>query len=213
METVVYPNKKAPELFKKKSLNKLTWSNPILIFGMYLIIGGGLIYLASDYYDYSILAIVLLFICGLFTWTFAEYIMHRFLYHKIKDASYDKGFQYMFHGIHHSYPNDKSKLILPPIPSLIVAGTLFGVFYLAMGNAAFSFAPGVMIGYSLYMWIHYVIHNYPTPKRFNFWWKHHNIHHFQQHDRAFGVSTPIWDYIFRTVPEPKRKTITIKINK
>lgn len=212
METAVYPNKKAPELFKKKLLNKLTWSNPIFITGMYLVIGGGLIYLASNYYNYSSSTIILLFICGLFSWTLAEYILHRFLYHKIKDASYDKGIQYMFHGIHHSYPNDKSKLVLPPIPSLIIAGILFGLFYLILGNAAFSFAPGFLIGYSLYMWIHYVIHNYPTPKRFNFWWRHHNIHHFQQHDRAFGVSTPIWDYVFRTMPEPKRKTITIKIN-
>lgn len=213
METTIYPNKKAPNLFKSNFLNKLTWSNPVLIFTMYSILSTGAIYYAVSTYNYSTLALVKWFAIGLFSWTFAEYILHRFLYHKIKDASYNSGFQYMFHGIHHSYPNDKSKVILPPVPSLIIAGILFSLFYLMMGHTAFVFTPGFMIGYALYMWIHYAVHKYPSPKKFNFWWAHHNIHHFQQHDRAFGVSTSIWDHVFGTMPTPKRSTITIKVDK
>lgn len=214
MDAIVNPNKKAPELFKSKFLNKLTWSNPVLIFVMYSIIAFVLIYfVAIQRYNYTVLESIMYFAIGFISWTLGEYLLHRFLYHKISDASYDKGLQYVFHGIHHSYPNDRTKVVLPPVPSLLIAGILFGLFYLAMGKLAFLVGPGFLIGYSIYMWIHYAVHKYPQPKRFSFWWTHHNIHHFQQHDRAFGVSTPLWDYVFRTMPEPNRKTINIIMGK
>ena len=119
----------------------------------------------------------------------------------------------MFHGIHHSYPHDKSKTVLPPLPSIIIAAIFFGLFYLVMQEKSFAFSPGFVMGYSIYMWIHTMIHKRPMPKRFNFWWKHHNIHHFQQHDRAFGVSTPLWDYVFGTMPDKNRRTIKIETGK
>lgn len=208
-KAVIYPNKKAPELFKSKILNLLTWSHPALIFSIYMILSGVLIYFYYITYEVSVGHILLTFAIGFLTWTLAEYILHRFIYHKIKDASYDTGFHYMFHGIHHAYPNDKSKTVLPPLPSIVIASIFFGLFYLMLKENAFAFSPGFVLGYSIYMWIHTIIHKLPLPKQFNFWWKHHGIHHFQQHDRAFGVSTPLWDYVFGTMPKKGRKTITV----
>ena len=129
------------------------------------------------------------------------------------DAAYDKGLRYVFHGIHHQYPNDSTKVVLPPIPSIVIAAIFFSLFYLVMGPYALAFSPGFMMGYSVYTCIHFIVHKYPSPKRFNFWWKHHTIHHFQQHDRAFGMSTPIWDYVFGTMPEKNRKTIKVVLKK
>ena len=99
------------------------------------------------------------------------------------------------------------------MPSIIIAAIFFSLFYLVMGPYALAFSPGFMMGYSVYTCIHFIVHKYPSPKRFNFWWKHHTIHHFQQHDRAFGMSTPIWDYVFGTMPEKNRKTIKIVMKK
>ena len=76
---------------------------------------------------------------------------------------------------------------------------------------AFTFGTGFVMGYIVYITIHWMVHKKKAPEKYNWWWTHHNIHHFQQHDRAFGVSTPIWDFIFRTMPEKGRKTVTIKI--
>ncbi len=213
MEAIINPKENAPELFRNKFLNRLTRSNPILIFVMYAIIATTLICIGMTEFGLSAGKSAIFFFIGLLSWSFAEYLLHRFFYHKISDASYDKGLQYVFHGIHHGYPSDKTKIVLPPVPSLLIAGILFSLFYLMMGRYAFSFGPGFMIGYSLYMWIHYIVHVYPMPKRFNFWWKHHNIHHYQQHDRAFGVSSPVWDYVFQTMPEPDRITIKIVVNR
>ena len=206
-KAVIYPNKRAPELFRSRFMNVLTWSHPAFIFGMYLVLAIVFIYIYLAVLEASVRDAILFFLIGFLSWTLAEYILHRFIYHKIKDASYDTGFHYMFHGIHHAYPNDKSKTVLPPVPSIIIAGLFFGIFYLLLRDVAFVFSPGFLIGYSIYMWIHTAIHRLPTPKRFNFWWKHHGIHHYQQHDQAFGVSTPLWDYVFGTMPEKGRKTI------
>jgi sterol desaturase/sphingolipid hydroxylase (fatty acid hydroxylase superfamily) len=211
-KTIIYPNNKAPELFRYRFLNILTWSHPALIFGIYLVLSALSIYLYYREFETTNSHIIIYFLLGFLSWTLAEYILHRFVYHKIKDASYDKGFHYMFHGIHHAYPNDKSKTVLPPLPSLVIAVLFLGLFYLLLGGKALAFSPGFVMGYSIYMWIHTMVHRLPMPNKFNFWWKHHNIHHYQQHDRAFGVSSPLWDYVFRTMPVKGRKTISV-VNK
>lgn len=213
IEVNVYPDSNSPRLFRNKFLEFLTKSHPLVIDGMYLILSYFLIKYYSETYKAGTMNMVGLFLSGYLSWTFAEYLMHRFLYHKIEDATYNDGIQYLFHGIHHEYPNDPTRLVLPVVPSLAIAAIFFGIFYLVMGKYAFIVAPGFLLGYCSYMTIHYTIHKVAPPKKFNFWWNHHNIHHFQQHDRAFGVSTPIWDHVFRTMPERNRKTVTIKIKK
>jgi sterol desaturase/sphingolipid hydroxylase (fatty acid hydroxylase superfamily) len=204
----------APPMFKYAILNRLAMSNPPLTALMYVSLS---VFLNYYYYNYltdspDIMFQVRWFVIGFFSWTFAEYMLHRFVYHDAKDASYMKGLHYILHGVHHKFPNDSSKVVLPPAPSIVIATVLTSLFYISFylitgdGNLSLLFVSGFLIGYLIYMLIHYMVHKYPTPKRFKFWWMHHNIHHFQQYDRAFGVSTPIWDIIFRTMPEKGRKT-------
>ncbi|MBC9812689.1 sterol desaturase family protein [Crocinitomicaceae bacterium CZZ-1] len=213
IEVNVYPDSDSPKLFKNKFLEFLTKTHPLVIDAMYLTIA---YFLISHFYvnhSQSVLFIVGLFFAGFFSWSFAEYLMHRFLYHKIEDATYNTGIQYLFHGIHHEYPNDKTRLVLPIIPSFVIASVFFAIFYLIMGKYAFVFGPGFMIGYCAYMTVHYTVHKVAPPKRFNFWWTFHNIHHYQQHDRAFGVTSPLWDIVFGTMPEKNRKTVDVKLKK
>ncbi|RFC53128.1 sterol desaturase family protein [Brumimicrobium aurantiacum] len=215
MKFRVYPNEKSPKLFKSKMVEYLTRTNIYVINSMYILIS---IMLISTYFynvNPSILAIFKWFAIGFLSWTLAEYLMHRFLYHKIKDASYDKGIQYLFHGIHHRYPTDNDRMILPVIPSLFIAALFLGLFYLIFQSEALVFGAGFLIGYLVYMTIHWTIHKFSPPKNkfLSWWWNHHNIHHYQQHDKAFGVSTPIWDIIFRTMPEKNRRTVTILVDK
>ncbi len=213
MEEIVKPNQKAPNLFKNSFLNKLTSTKPSVIITMYVFLSCFLVYYGVREYDLVLFDILMFFIIGIFSWTFTEYILHRFLYHKIKDASYNSGIQYVLHGIHHKYPHDQSKIVLPPVPSVFIATILFTIFYFVLGKYAFAFVPGFLLAYLSYMLIHYLVHTKPIPSSNSFWWKHHNIHHFQQHDRAFGVSTSIWDRVFGTMPEKNRKTISIVIEK
>lgn len=210
----IYPNTKSPRLFTNKFLELLTRTHPLIITTMYLSVGALLIwYFVELRPEVSALSIAGIVITGYFSWTLAEYMMHRFLYHKSSDGSYNSRFKYMFHGIHHEYPNDHERLVLPPVPSLIIAGLFLGFFYVLMGSWALVFATGFVWGYLSYMNVHYIIHRFQAPKHFHFWWTHHAIHHFQQHDRAYGVTTSIWDRVFGTMPEPNRKTVEIEVMK
>lgn len=205
----VYPNDKSPKLFKSPILEVLTKTKLWIVITIYTIVSTFWISLFLIYYNGTVLATIVSFVLGFFSWTFSEYAMHRWVYHKISDSSYDSGLHYVFHGIHHEYPSDEDRIILPPVPGLIIIHGFLLIFYLMLGTVALSFCAGFLMGYLAYTTIHWMVHSKPTPEKHNFWWNHHNIHHYQQHDRAFGVSTPIWDYIFRTMPEKGRKTITI----
>lgn len=205
----VYPNDKSPKLFKNPILEVLTKTKLWIIATIYSIFAITWITLYVMKYGGSGFNAFLFFVIGFFSWTFGEYALHRWVYHKIKDASYDSGLQYVFHGIHHEFPSDEDRIILPPIPGLIIAHAILLVLYLIFGVNCLVLGAGFLMGYLAYISIHWMVHSKPAPAKFNFWWNHHNIHHYQQHDRAFGVSTPIWDMVFGTMPEKGRKTITI----
>lgn len=210
LEFKVYPDAKSPHLFRNKFLELLTKTRLSVIAVLYLIVSAGLISVYLYYLNGPVSKATGMFIAGIFAWTFAEYILHRFFYHKIKDSSYSEGLQYVFHGIHHEYPSDDDRIMLPPVPGLLMAGLFFGMFYLLMGDVAFAFSPGFLVGYLIYISIHWMVHMKTAPdSRFQYLWRHHTIHHYQQHDRAFGVSSPLWDIIFRTMPEKNRRTIKI----
>jgi len=214
-KAVIRINEEQPPIFKNKFLEKLTYTSPsvvIILYGLLTVLAIRFYMLQLDQ-NATVFSVVTLYFAGFLSWTLGEYILHRFVYHDFRDASYTKRFHYIFHGIHHEYPSDTKRLVLPPLPGLTIAGILFGLFYLIFwlatgsGNVAFVFAPGFVNGYLAYMLVHYTVHKVPSPKKFNFWWRHHNIHHFQQHDRAFGVTSPLWDIVFRTMPEKGRKTV------
>jgi sterol desaturase/sphingolipid hydroxylase (fatty acid hydroxylase superfamily) len=99
---------------------------------------------------------------------------------------------------------------MPPLPALIILSFFFGLFYLIMGNAVFAFLPAFELGYFMYSIIHYGIHAKKAPKRLAHLWKHHNLHHFKYPEQAFGVSSILWDLIFKTMPprpHSRQKTI------
>ena len=62
----IQPKQKAPELFKSKFLNKLTWSHPLFIFIMYALISAVMIYNAVDRFHLNTGTILAVFIGGFF---------------------------------------------------------------------------------------------------------------------------------------------------
>ncbi len=181
-------------------IESLTRSHPATILTVHISISLFLLYYFYMYVWSSLPVLVGIFFSGIFVWTFTEYMMHRYVYHFITQNKWIKKMHYVMHGHHHDYPRDKSRLVLPLVPSLLLAVIFFGLFWLLVGNYAFAFYPGFVVGYLGYAMIHYSIHSYKPPKSLHYVWKHHNIHHFQENDRAFGVSNPFWDLVFRTMP-------------
>ncbi|WP_316044824.1 sterol desaturase family protein [Reichenbachiella agarivorans] len=148
---------------------------------------------------------MLLFLGGLLFFTFIEYMMHRHVFHMTEDTPAKKKFVYTAHGVHHDYPRDKDRLAMPLPVSLVVSFVFFLIYRLIMGDYAYAFLPGFLMGYAAYLWVHYMVHAFQPPKNaLKIWWVHHGIHHYKQPDRAFGVSSPIWDLVFRTMPEKSK---------
>jgi sterol desaturase/sphingolipid hydroxylase (fatty acid hydroxylase superfamily) len=152
-------------------------------------------------------AALVFFLCGALFFTLIEYCMHRFMYHIPATTEKRKRFQYVIHGVHHDHPRDKSRLALPPAVSIVLAVLFIGLYRLVMGINGLAFGGGFLFGYSTYLLVHYCVHMYKPPKNFlSILWKHHNLHHYVGDDGAFGVSSPLWDYVLGTMPaDPKRK--------
>ena len=58
---------------------------------------------------------------------------------------------------------------------------------------------GFIHGYLTYDLLHYFIHRGRMPTRLGrFLRQYHLVHHYTTPDRHYGVSSPLWDVVFRT---------------
>ena len=78
----------------------------------------------------------------------------------------------------------------------IVAWLIFRAIF---GNAAIPAFAGLLVGYLIYDTTHFVLHHRSVPTAFGKMIKRsHMRHHFMEPDENYGVSSPLWDIIFRT---------------
>ncbi len=122
---------------------------------------------------------LILFCCGLLTFTLAEYITHRFVLHAIVPVQ---------HGIHHARPREPIDRIFWQI------WLAFVVVYLTTGGAVLA---GALVAYAWYLFVHYCAHQNPAilPAPLL---KHHLDHH-RFANRNYGVTTKLWDRVFGTM--------------
>lgn len=206
MEFQKIHNKGQAQLFKNSYLEYLTKTHPLVIWGMYLPVLVLLPYYSVHSAGFSALTTFLVFIGGIFFWTFTEYILHRFAFHHHPSTERGKRINYVLHGNHHEYPRDRERLFMPAAPSLIIASVFFSVFFLALGKYVFAFFPGFMLGYLVYGSMHYAIHAWNPPfKWMKGLWRNHHLHHYKHADLGFGVSSTLWDHIFGTMYDLKKE--------
>ncbi len=189
------------KLFDNPIIEALSRTSPYIIIPMDIVIIVGLIYYGATQTELSVASYWWVYFVGLLSWTLFEYLMHRFAFHFKAKTEKGKKRIYIIHGVHHHYPNDEQRLFLPPLANIFVIIVLFSLFYLIMGNLVFLFLPGLINGYLIYSSMHYSIHKFKPPFEFmKVIWRNHNLHHYRYPDKAFGVSSPLWDYVFRTMP-------------
>src|SRR6478735_11786054 len=75
-----------------------------------------------------------LFVAGVLIWSLVEYTMHRWVFHYEPTSRWGKQFHFLLHGVHHDYPRDASRLVMPPIVSIPLALFFCGLFFLAFGR-------------------------------------------------------------------------------
>ncbi len=200
MKNYVSNSSESVRMFKSDLLeffSKVYFFVPLIIYIPVIIY---LIYKAFFMAGMSVLLFAALFVAGIFVWTFVEYIMHRFVFHYVPKAKWAYRLHFIFHGVHHDYPNDLKRLVLPPSASIPLA-LFFYFLYAALlpDTYVFAFFPGFIGGYLVYDMTHYAIHHFNFKS--GIWKKikqHHMLHHYQDPTRGYGVSSDLWDKIFRS---------------
>ena len=181
-----------------ESLTKVNWYMPLVVF---VPIISWLFYTAFTTYQYSLLDVIVYTSAGFFIWSLTEYIFHRFIFHHELPGKLGKRIHFLMHGVHHDYPNDSMRLVMPPVLSITLA-TLFYLLFksvLSQHVLYLTFA-SFLIGYLLYDMLHYAFHHAkigPNSILYNLK-KNHLDHHFVNPGEDFGVSSSLWDYVFRS---------------
>ncbi len=194
-------------LFESDFLELFTHVHPTIPLAIYLPTIGYFIY--SVWNLLTGFQISLFFIAGIFFWTLTEYLLHRFVFHYEPKSVWGKRLHFLMHGIHHDYPNDSLRLVMPPAVSIPLAMLFYWVFVLVLGNAFTApFFAGFLLGYLCYDMIHYATHHFAMKGSVSLWVKqHHMRHHYQTDDFNYGVSSPLWDFVFGTYQSKKEAPV------
>lgn len=144
---------------------------------------------------------------GLFAFTLFEYVLHRFVFHGLIRVARDQPSRFrafMAHGYHHEFPDDRMRLVMPPMISWPLAIIFAAAYYAALGPTLFLPAlTGTMTGYIAYDWVHYYTHHFHPRGGIGKWMRvYHLRHHHQDPNAFYGVSSPLWDFVFNTYHSP-----------
>jgi dihydroceramide fatty acyl 2-hydroxylase len=177
-------------------------SVPAIVFGPVVIAG---VWLGLDR-GLGVGETALLFGGGMLIWTLTEYWLHRLVFHWQPHFRGGDRLHFIIHGVHHDHPNDAMRLVMPPAVSVPLAALFFGLFVLVFGTPhAFPLFAAFIVGYLTYDYTHYHVHHHtPRTELGKKLREQHMRHHFQDHRFGFGVSSPLWDVIFRTLPRRRR---------
>ncbi len=192
----------SPRLFGNDFLELLSRTHPAVVLIIYLPVSAGSLWYGLTHTNLSALTVFGLFLVGMPTWTLTEYWLHRAVMHWVPDTSWGPRMHFWVHGVHHDWPNDPLRLVMPPSISISLWFLFFGLWRLVMGRYAWPFMSGFTIGYVIYDLSHYFFHHFrPGAAWVKAWQRHHLLHH--HHDkydqRHFAISLPIWDKLFRTL--------------
>ena len=142
-------------------------------------------------------------VAGLLAWTLFEYILHRWVFHFIPQTTEGKRWWYPVHQIHHDV-QEWDRLVAPPLLSLPLCAFFLTLFYGVFGTPTlWPFFGGFVLGYLAYDYVHLYTHfARPTSRLGKGLRRRHLQHHHAFPDRWYGVSSPLWDYVFRTHVRP-----------
>ncbi len=147
-------------------------------------------------------------VLGLFLWTLIEYTMHRFVFHFVPKGPRMERLFFLFHGVHHAQPQCKTRLVMPPTVSLPLALAIYGMVYaafalgLGLPHWVDPVMAGILSGYLVYDLTHYSIHHLGMRHGiFRYLKRYHLMHHYTTPEQRYGVSSPLWDMVFRTYPK------------
>ena len=198
------PEHRSIRLFENDFLESLTHVHPLVPLLLWSPVAGFLLWRSIAVELLPATGILGCAIAGLLLWTLTEYLLHRFAFHFPARSKPGKWLVFLFHGNHHQDPRDKTRLVMPPGGSIPIMLALYYLFSLAVPQPwlqplfAFFFA-----GYLCYDYIHYGVHHFPMRNPIAAYLKRHHLkHHYSGEKARYGVSSPLWDLVFRSTGSP-----------
>jgi len=146
-------------------------------------------------------ALVGFFAFGAFTWSFLEYVIHRWLGH---DRRYRRSLFAKEHIRHHIEGDYFSPSWKKVILAVILAALLSPLAALILGTGkGLAYVAGLLLFYGVYEALHRLDHIHPGFGAYGRWQRgHHFYHHFENAKMNHGVTSPLWDIVFGTYRKP-----------
>jgi 4-hydroxysphinganine ceramide fatty acyl 2-hydroxylase len=187
-------------MFKGDFMESLSRVHPAVPLIVYVPVILFFLYRSIFIFEFSFITIFSLVVFGIVVWSLAEYTLHRFIFHYEPKSKFGEKIHFIFHGVHHDYPSDSRRLVMPPSVSIPLAVLFYFLFEAILGSDLVSpFFIGFIIGYLFYDLTHYAVHHFAIKNKFFlFLKKHHMRHHFQDSKKGYGVSSPVWDDVMKT---------------
>lgn len=160
----------------------------------------------------SVLHTIVMFTFGLLSWSIVEYTLHRFVFHMTTNTTMWNYVHFFAHGIHHITPNDSTRLTFPPTFSGVIAlgiAQLPGIIPETTG--IHSFLAGLATGFVLYDTAHYYFHHGDASWLPSFLQKQKSLHlnhHYKDDSTNFGVTSPLFDWVFGTLPKAQMLSLS-----
>ena len=147
---------------------------------------------------------------GVLTWTLLEYCIHRWLGHKFRGRANVFGKE---HTRHHSQGDYFAPTWKKGLAGLAAGGIVIGpAIWVAGTLAGIAYTLGLISFYLVYEVLHRREHTHPGVSAYGRWARrHHFFHHFSDPSKNHGVTSPIWDFVFRTYASPKIITVPEKL--
>ena len=151
--------------------------------------------------DSSAATIILLLAAGFLSWGFIEYGLHRFIFHYHARSQFGRKLLYQAHLSHHENPKARDRIFASLFLSTPIAGAYWLVAFAATGSWAVAcwLFIGMASGYFCYEWLHFQCHHGRSRLRLmRYLRKYHLLHHYKTPDLRFGVTSPLFDFVFGT---------------
>jgi sterol desaturase/sphingolipid hydroxylase (fatty acid hydroxylase superfamily) len=144
-----------------------------------------------------------LVLAGTFAWTLAEYFIHRFSFHSTSEHPLVRPFNSGLHRLHHDQPSDRLYTAAPVALALPAYSLFFAAFWLISQSLARAamIGTGFAASFLFYEFCHYSAHlRAPKLRYLKRLKRHHMLHHFADERTRFGVTSALWDRVFKTLP-------------
>lgn len=203
------PSRESPPMFESEFIDRFSRTHWAAVPMLYVPAIAAMLRLSVARSGLSALGVALgVALAGVLAWSLTEYWLHRTLFHWQPGGAFGERFHFILHGVHHKWPRDRYRLVMPLAVSISLFWLFLGLWRLLFPSHAFAFHAGFVGGYVFYDLSHYYMHHgRPTSEWMKQLRKHHMVHHSPNlaDEKKFGVSTTLWDHVFGTYAETDAK--------